>query len=320
MEPEKYKLDINLQEESKHNPDTYILSPELRKAINVALVLDQPLILTGEPGTGKTQLAYKVAKELNEQTKGEFAEIPWEFHTKTTSTAQDLFYQYDAVGHFHSTNIAAKENINDASAFITLQALGKAIALTDTAYIESGAPLLNDKDRKHRSSVVLIDEIDKAPRDFPNDILNEIDEYRYTIKELKQIIRKSGKGKILIIMTSNSEKSLPAPFLRRCIFYHIPFPDSDQLLGIVSKKIKNFEQISQDKIENSIKHFMSIRERVKKKRPATSELISWLQLLEIEKFFENSVDFENLNEDQKKILSYSYSILIKDKDDMALVQ
>ena len=136
MENSIFKLE-QTNEISKNDPKTYILSEDLKKAVDVALVLNQPLILTGEPGTGKTQLAFKLADQLHHQTKGEFAESPLEFHTKTTSTAKDLFYQYDAIGHFHDANIIKNEKVKDASPYISLQALGKAIALTNKDYIES---------------------------------------------------------------------------------------------------------------------------------------------------------------------------------------
>ena len=316
MDNDVYKL-VDDHGMSKNDPLTYILSDDLKKAINVALVLNQPLILTGEPGTGKTQLAYKLAHELSAQTKGDFEEYPLEFYTKTTTTAQDLFYQYDAIGHFHDSNIAKEQDAKSAAPYISLQALGKAIAMTNQKYLDSKESLLPEM-KQAKSSVVLIDEIDKAPRDFPNDILNEIEQFSFGIKELKQNITRSPDKRILVIMTSNSEKSLPEPFLRRCVFYHIPFPGPDQLLEIASKKIGNISDIPQEKVMDAISHFGSIRERVKKKMPATSELISWLHVLEMEKFFEGDVNFEQLSDNQKEILKFSYSVLIKDKDDMAL--
>ena len=135
---------------------------------------------------------------------------------------------------------------------------------------------------------------------------------------MKQKISKSDEKRILVIMTSNSEKSLPEPFLRRCVFFHIPFPNPEQLMEIASKKIAGLATVSPEKIMNSINHFISVRSKSKKKMPATSELISWLHVLEMEKFFEGKVDFNSLSESQKLILNFSYSILLKDKDDLAL--
>ena len=306
------------QDQPKNDPSTYILLGPLKNAVDVALLLDQPLILTGEPGTGKTQLAYKLAHDLHEQTKGDFGQFPLEFHTKTTTTAQDLFYQYDAIGHFRDSKINADAQAGSTSQYITLQALGKAIAMTNAEYISSKKSLIPDV-KSPSSSVVLIDEIDKAPRDFPNDILNEIEQYKFRIKELRQEVEKSDEKRILVIMTSNSEKSLPEPFLRRCVFYHIPFPEPEQLMEIVSKKVANIGEVPEDSVMDSIHHFMDIRTRVKKKMPATSELISWFHVLETEKFFENRVNFKDLTDTQKSILKFSYSVLIKDKDDLFLM-
>lgn len=313
MENEPFKLTQH-KGSIKNDPGSYFLSDSLKKAVDVALLLNQPLILTGEPGTGKTQLAYKLANELSEQTKGDFYDKPLEFHTKTTTIAQDLFYAYDAIGHFRDSNIAKSKGESGAAPYIALQALGKAIAMTNKDYLQSEKSLIPDV-KNPRSSVVLIDEIDKAPRDFPNDILNEIEDFKFSIKELREKVEKSNEKRILIIMTSNSEKSLPAPFLRRCVFYHIPFPDTDDLIKIVSNKITAIGDLPEEKVRKAVEHFNSIREQVKKKQPATSELISWMHVLEIEKFFVEDVDFKNLSDDQKNILKFSYSVLLKDKDD-----
>ena len=267
------------------NPETYILSEKLAAAIKVAMTLGVPLLVTGEPGTGKPRLAYRVAHDLHAQD-ARFDKEPLIFNIKTTSAAQDLFYTYDALRHFHDAGIAkaSAENAPDASAYITKQALGKAI----------------DDTHKGKNSVVLIDEIDKAPRDFTNDILNEIENYEYDIKELPeqppiQKYKKEDKDnkpdnpKIVVIMTSNSEKNLPEAFLRRVVFFHITFPDTSKLTEIVRKQLGD-----ESKYTNTafIQHFQEVRKAILRKKPATDELLKWLYILEMEEFIEaDTIDF-----------------------------
>ena len=173
---------LNLKEpkEKIFKAEDYILHPGLKNAVEVAYALGQPLLLTGEPGTGKTKLAFKIAAMLAEQDP-RFLPKPEVFNTKTTSSARDLFYTYDAMAHFQAANIEKKEDISSAD-FIELQALGKAIAQTDPTQVAKGV-FNTVLDTKKQSTVVLIDEIDKAPRDFSNDILNEIENYEFEIKE-----------------------------------------------------------------------------------------------------------------------------------------
>lgn len=197
-------------------PEGYLPDPGLADALRVALVLRKPLLLTGEPGTGKTECAAYLAWKLG---YGE----PLAFEAKSVSEAKDLFYTYDTLGRFH-----AKEEgkaAPDARTFIHFNALGEAIlrtlagdAVADVVPPgwEHGAP---------RQSVVLIDEIDKAPRDFPNDLLNEVDRLYFRIPELGNRIKRAAEGlEPVLVITSNSEKNLPPAFLRRCVYYHIPFP------------------------------------------------------------------------------------------------
>lgn len=301
----------------ERNPANYLLSPELASAVKVALTLGQPLFLTGEPGTGKTLLAYKIAHHFQlADDQGAYA--PLIFNTKTTSTARDLFYTYDAVRHFRDANIRREGDaaLTSTDAYIELQALGKAIVLTNPELLKQ-ASIARGFVGNARSAVVLIDEIDKAPTDFPNDILYEIENMAFEIKELGQRIRAGDGFRPIVVMTSNSEKNMPDAFLRRCVFYHIPFPDKEQLLRIVQAHLGT-ESDYQD--ERLIDHFMDVREAVKKKKPATAELIAWLRLLEMEDFFHPSLNFRKLSADQKRQLRYSYSILAKNKHDLAILE
>jgi len=299
-----------------HTPEKYILNEDLAAAVEVAVALGQPLLLTGEPGTGKTRLAYKIAWDLSQDYEN-FLSEPLVFHTKTSSKSQDLFYHYDALRHFHEANIkkVAGEVAPETANYIELRAMGRAIALSNPAEIKSGKYVA---EKKCRSSVVLIDEIDKAPRDFPNDILHEIENKHFEIKEANNhSISKGPDERIIVIMTSNSEKNLPEPFLRRCVFYHIPFPTHKQLLKIATSHLGEDSPYTDSEL---ITHFQSIRASVKKKKPATAELIAWLRILELHDFLTEGLDINRLSAKQKKILKLSYSVLAKNKEDLSRIQ
>lgn len=307
------------------DPEHYILDAPLQKAVETALRFNQPLLLTGEPGTGKTQLAYKVAHQLHEQTKGNpqmaFATKPLRFNTKTTSQARDLFYLYDAIGHFQQANlrnVEATTPLRPTADFIELKALGEAIAFA------------NPKDEYHKyfkfkkkpdpatSSVVLIDEVDKAPRDFTNDILNEIENREFSVKEqenYKVKLDKKNTQRVLVIMTSNSEKNLPEAFLRRCVFYHIPIPKGEQLRNILKAHIELPQEPEKQAqldtcLDKLTEAFEDLRDKAIRKPPATAELVAVVKLLGLDR------DFYTKEIDTKKIFRENISLLIKTKEDV----
>jgi MoxR-like ATPase len=282
------------------DPKHYIPSKALINAINVAMFLGQPLLVTGEPGTGKTQLAYAITNffELGE---------PFVFNTKTTSTAKDLFYTYDALAHFQYVQSNNRQlNVEEIETlFIKYQALGKAI-------------------KSNERHIVLIDEIDKAPRDLPNDILNVIEKLEFEVPEINKVgrdtIKADPENRPIVIITSNSEKNLPDPFLRRCVFFHIDFPNNDQLREILKKRILG-EKFNDDQWDSIILYFNMIRNKLKHKKPATSELIYWVTLLlRIGFDFNKLGKGQDLSPQDRENLLISFSILAKDLEDIRILK
>lgn len=258
-------------------PEDYLPDKGLVDAVNVALLLGQPLLLTGQPGTGKTQLAYHLAYQLGLQT-------PLKFATKSSSTSRDLFYTYDALGRFHAAQAAQLEKTSDnrkSVDYITYNALGKAIILTNPPEsIKNYLPSTFEHYHEPRRSVVLIDEIDKAPRDFPNDILDEVENWCFRIPELDNVeIQANNNKQPILILTSNSEKPLPEAFLRRCIYYDIPFPEEARLRQIVEKRLAaQIDDINQF-LSDALAFFYQLQESHLRKKPSTAELLNWLLAL-----------------------------------------
>jgi MoxR-like ATPase len=277
-----------------NDPSLYQPSEALVDAVNVALRLGLPLLLTGEPGSGKTQLADHLAWYFN---LGE----PLRFQARTTSTATDLFYRYDALGHFqYSQNSREPLSLEDMEKdYINFEALGKAI-----------------KDNKR--CLVLIDEIDKAPRDLPNDVLDNIDKLRFKVPELKgKEFVCNPENRPFILMTSNKEKNLPDAFLRRVVYFHIDFPEPEKMLEIVAAKVQGLDA---EALKPVVDHFYSLRQARDlrlNKAPATAELIQWASYLQELHFpVAKLKNTDQLNEQEQQQLKGSYSIVAKTRDDL----
>jgi len=282
------------------SPACYLASPALRKAVNVALALEMPLLLTGKPGTGKTELANSVAWELD---------LPlFTFHAKTTSTARDLFYRYDALRHFHAAHFDQKARA-DARPYIEVEALGLAILRSRPENVD-GATVDGYLPQEHRGqeparSVVLIDEIDKTPRDFPNDLLAEVEHRRFKIQETGEEFAANAGYRPILIITSNSEKSLPDAFLRRCLFHYIAPPDEDALREIVARRLGQRSIL----LDHAIRWFIDRREKTTKET-STAEFLQWVRIVQ-----DQTIDVNDLKEGQREILEASFSVLAKTEDD-----
>ncbi len=312
------KVQIQTRIAQTFRPQEYIMHEALKNAVEVAIALEQPLLLTGEPGTGKTKLAQKVALDLSENNNSDFADKPLVFNTKTTSAARDLFYTYDALSHFQAANIKQQGGnapANNTANFIELQAFGKAIAFTNNAGKIDGSKFSTPLPTTPQSSVVLIDEIDKAPRDFTNDILDEVENYRFRMKEQDNyLIENDPARKIVVIMTSNSEKNLPDAFLRRCVFYHIPFPSDQLLKDIVKTQLGGSTNFTDAMLDTLIQKFDDVRKKAVRKPPATAELIAWLRVLEMQEFMSAN------DKQQRARLLDNLSILVKTREDLEAVK
>jgi len=256
--------------QKRDDPAGYQPDPGLIDAANVALILGRALLLTGEPGVGKTSFAASLAKERG---LGD----PLKFETKSTSVASELFYTFDTIGRFKS-KAEGETNLQ----YIFWQALGEAIIQSKPE--EEVSHLLNNSInyKGPKRSVVLIDEIDKAPRDFPNDLLNEIERGFFRVPQLdNKPIEANEDLRPIIVLTSNSETNLPDAFLRRCVYYHIPFPDRDKLLEIVATRIG----ISNPEGDGTLREALDLFEQLRgskvelSKPPSIAELIEWLEVL-----------------------------------------
>jgi len=231
--------------------DSYITSSELRDVVNVAVSLEKPLLVRGEPGTGKTLLAHAVAEDLDQPL------LTW--HIKSTTDAREGLYVYDTVQRLNDSRFGDGD-VSDIDQYIDLGPLGEAFATT-----RDGGPC----------PVLLIDEIDKADMEFPNDLLHELDVMKFRIAETGETIE--AETRPIVIITSNAEKELPDAFLRRCIFHYIDFPDPDLMEEIVGVHHPDLEQTL---IDQCLERFYWLRDQPEvRKKPSTSELIDWIAAL-----------------------------------------
>lgn len=266
----------------------YVLDPQLIHAVNASLALGRPLLVSGEPGCGKTSLGFAIARQLG-------IERIYFFSAKSDSEARSLFYSYDTLARFRDAQVGqfldAKNTslaVRGPETYITYHALGRAIL--DAHHPEAVAGLIKGgypHPGTPRRSVVVIDEIDKAPRDLPNDLLDEIDRLYFHVPELttreskaqtpKRTALTSGLTPVVVI-TSNSEKQLPDAFLRRCIFHHIPFPSDAVLEKIATNHlVENGRDVGGELVKDVVRFFLSARENAVDYKPGTAELLDLFQ-------------------------------------------
>lgn len=327
IQTENPSVDIN----AMSRPEDYVMEDnDLRAATNAALTLGKPLLLTGDAGVGKSQFANWLAYQLG---LGSYLK----FVVKSTTEARDLFYHYDALARFHSAQIThtrprdpngSKSSGTDADdidplRYIAYNALGTAIlcSMGRTEAVKQGfvSEVMGDFLKKIPQtpvrSVVLVDEIDKAPRDVPNDILDEVDNLSFTVRELGNLTAEThSRMRPMVVITSNSERDLPKPFLRRCVYYHMGFPSDEALATIVEKRIGKRFQVGDGLLSQGIRLFRYLRENAGLRQPpGLAELLDWLYSL--------AVDYSPADPDlqqQPQLFATIKSTLLKDRHDQEL--
>jgi MoxR-like ATPase len=264
--------------------DSYVASDDLRVAVNAAIALERPLLIKGEPGTGKTVLAHEVAKALGAPL------IEW--HIKSTTKAQQGLYEYDAVSRLRDSQLG-DEKVKDIA-----------------NYIKRGK--MWDAFTSDQRPVLLIDEIDKADIEFPNDLLLELDRMEFFVYETQQVVKASQRPVVMI--TSNNEKELPDAFLRRCFFHYIRFPDRETMTQIVDV---HFPDLQRTLLREALNVFYDIREVPGlKKKPSTSELLDWLKLLMVEDMSPDALR----SKDSKQLIPPLHGALLKNEQDVHLFE
>ena len=264
--------------------ETYIATDDLMMAVNAALTLERPLLVKGEPGTGKTMLAIEIARALGRPL--------FEWHIKSTTKAQHGLYEYDAVSRLRDSQLGDPK-VHEIRNYIVQGMLWKAF-LSDSP------------------AVLLIDEVDKADIEFPNDLLRELDRMEFYVYETQELVR--AKHRPLVVITSNNEKELPDAFLRRCFFHYIRFPDQETMERIVHV---HHPDIKKHLLREALQSFFEIREVPGlKKKPSTSELLDWLKLLMAE-----DIPAETLHsQDSHKIIPPLHGALLKNEQDVHLFE
>jgi len=263
---------------------TYVATDDLLMAVNAAVTLERPILIKGEPGTGKTQLAIEIANVLS---------CPlFEWHIKSTTKAQQGLYDYDAVARLRDSQLG-DDRVHDIANYIVQGKLWE-------AFVSAEQPVL------------LIDEIDKADIEFPNDLLQELDRMEFLVYETKQVIK--AKQRPIVVITSNNEKELPDAFLRRCFFHYIKFPDKETMRKIIAV---HYPDIKKTLLREALETFYKVREVPGlKKKPSTSELLDWIKLLVAE-----DIPAQALREaDPRKAIPPLYGALLKNEQDVHLFE
>jgi MoxR-like ATPase len=264
--------------------NAYIATDDLKMAVNASVTLERPILIKGEPGTGKTQLAIEVASALGKPLL--------EWHIKSTTKAQQGLYDYDAVARLRDSQLG-DDRVHDIANYIVRGKLWEAF-------------------EADVQPVLLIDEIDKADIEFPNDLLQELDRMEFFVYETKEVVK--AKNRPIIIITSNNEKELPDAFLRRCFFHYIKFPDKETMEQIVNV---HFPGLKKALLQEALEAFYKVRDvRGLKKKPSTSELLDWIKLLLAE-----DISPEVLRSgDSRKAIPPLYGALLKNEQDVHLFE
>ena len=263
--------------------DTYVATDDLMTAVNAAITLERPLLVKGEPGTGKTLLAMEVAAALD---------MPFfEWHIKSTTKANHGLYEYDAVSRLRDSQLG-DDRVHDIRNYIKRGMLWEAFT-------------------SEKQAVLLIDEVDKADIEFPNDLLRELDRMEFYVYETQETVQ--ARCRPVVIITSNNEKELPDAFLRRCFFHYIRFPERETMERIVEV---HFPDIKKRLLREALEVFFSVRDvNGLKKKPSTSELLDWIKLLLAE-----DIDPEALRADSTKAIPQLYGALLKNEQDVHLFE